>query len=498
MNSNYAKTTEISRVNWGAIMCHAGENVIISFAYLLEYAKGARTLAYVLSIIALSIIPIVIELTVYLRNRESKAIKYLVGLLFCVLYAYVLLTTTNPLGFVYIFPMFITITLFSDVIFDFLITALVVVLNVVSIILLHPDGFEGNDLASAEIQVLALVLIGVYLVITSRIIKRNNNEKLNLLSSEKKTISDLLDTVMSSSSKITEDIKIMSGEMTSLEDAVTQTKEAMKEVSIGTTDTAESLQEQLVSSEDIHNHVKIVYDMSKQLQGSMEETNHEVQNGKNNISSLMQQANESSKTSLELVPQLKELNEQMSKMHSIIEIITGIASQTNLLALNASIEAARAGEAGRGFNVVAGEIGSLSGQTQSATVTITELIQQVSIKIDSVVHAIQILMDSNKKQFELAASATENLDKIWTSQENLGAQTKGLDNTIDQLKSANEGIVESIQSVSSIMEEVSAHASETSATCDHNADIVDAMEKLVQELNDNAELLISKHNDKSL
>ncbi len=493
MESKQVKSTEMSRVNLGAIMCHAGENVIISIAYLLEYAKGARTLDYVLGIIAMAIIPIVIELFVYSKNKESKAIKYIVGLLFCVLYAYVLLTTTNPLAFAYIFPMLITITLFSDVIFDFLIAVLVVILNVISIILLHPDGFQGNDMASAEIQVLALVIVGIYLVVTSRVIKRNNTEKLDLLSSEKKTISDLLATVMTSSNKITEDIKIMSGEMTTLEDSVMQTKDAMKEVSEGTTDTAESLQEQLLSSEEIHNHVKIVHDMSKQLQSSMEETNHEVQDGKTNINSLMQQANESSKTSTQLVPQLKELNEQMDKMHSIIEIITGIANQTNLLALNASIEAARAGEAGKGFNVVAGEIGSLSGQTQSATVTITELIGQVSSKLDSVVNAIQILLKSNKKQFELAASATENLDKISSSQENLGTQTKDLDGIIDKLKSANEGIVESIQSVSSIMEEVSAHATETSSACDHNADIVDEMEQLVQELNENAELLMSKH-----
>ncbi|MGN6279048.1 MAG: methyl-accepting chemotaxis protein [Sphingomonas sp.] len=52
---------------------------------------------------------------------------------------------------------------------------------------------------------------------------------------------------------------------------------------------------------------------------------------------------------------------------SITQLIAGIATQSRLLALNARIEAARAGEAGRGFDVVANAIKTLSQQTFDAT-----------------------------------------------------------------------------------------------------------------------------------
>ncbi len=75
-----------------------------------------------------------------------------------------------------------------------------------------------------------------------------------------------------------------------------------------------------------------------------------------------------------LTDSMQKISDMSMKIEKIIGEIDSIAQQTNMLSLNASIEAARAGDMGRGFSVVARQVGALATRSAQAARETTELI----------------------------------------------------------------------------------------------------------------------------
>ncbi|MEH0370275.1 methyl-accepting chemotaxis protein [Vibrio mimicus] len=101
---------------------------------------------------------------------------------------------------------------------------------------------------------------------------------------------------------------------------------------------------------------------------------------------------------------MSELNQRVTSIREMVDMISGIADSTNLLALNAAIEAARAGEQGRGFAVVADEVRKLASDTSKQTTNIRDMMNEL---VNAATKSRQAVEESRKEMVSALQSSEE-------------------------------------------------------------------------------------------
>ncbi len=225
--------------------------------------------------------------------------------------------------------------------------------------------------------------------------------------------------------------------------------------------------------EEVHSNSNNLYDISQNLSESTTSLSdstllqasslQEISMTMEEYKSLVEQSSNNAKktentTSMvyskmyEIKTQTKSSIDATKLITEKINIINDIAMQINILSLNATIEAVKAGSAGKGFGVVASEIGSLAEVSKKAAIEIIDLVNETFAKVEvfgsTINETLPYVEESSKmvKQIQISgedqlnstleiSSAIGQLDKI--SQDNAYSSEIVMSNSKELKEKAN-------------------------------------------------------------
>ncbi len=222
-----------------------------------------------------------------------------------------------------------------------------------------------------------------------------------------------LNKIIDALNRLLKSIKSSSKEVLSTAGVVS---ESAQQVHHGSTEQSESLNVLSQETTAIEQNILDVDENTRMVGSLMETTQGHMETGGNYMKNLLLAMEDIDRNSVEI-----------TKINKFLE---DISFQTNILALNASVEAARAGESGRGFAIVAEEVGNLAAQS-------AESAKRTSGMIDSSLRAVKRGTEYANKVAESFRDIGEIADQISkiTEQlaENVTVQKHSLGNMTGQI-----------------------------------------------------------------
>lgn len=164
--------------------------------------------------------------------------------------------------------------------------------------------------------------------------------------------------------------------------AVSDMSSSSRQIADSADELAKTIEETSASVEQITSSIKLVEDHARQsAQVAAEVTMtanstgmEAVRAARDGMMNIQQEVTSSSEI-------IQRLGTRSKDIEKILKVIKDVTEQTNLLSLNAAILAAQAGEYGKGFGVVADEIGSLAERTAMSTLEISNIVGTIQREI---------------------------------------------------------------------------------------------------------------------
>ncbi|NMF04378.1 methyl-accepting chemotaxis protein [Clostridium beijerinckii] len=292
-----------------------------------------------------------------------------------------------------------------------------------------------------------------------------------------KNVRELIRTILDNSTELSASSEELTVSVHEISSKLSFINESTDEIAVGAEQTSSSTEKFVLSiqkiNENINNLAAIVnqevrksVDIKTKSSSMMEKSEDSIQLSRK----IYEEKNKKIKDAIERGKVVKEIE-------ILSESIVSIASETNLLALNARIEAARAGEMGKGFSVVADEVGKLAEESITTVSGIHEIVEEIKNVFEylsenskgilkyieqNVNDDYEFMIESSKSYENDARFINEMSEEIAIMVKSINSNIDNVDSTmrefssnIEKSKNNSNEILDSINEVTKEVEQIS-------------------------------------------
>lgn len=301
--------SDLERNNKTCMYAHLIDSSIMTLFCILQALSGLQTWGYIIIFAVLGFGPVIAEFFFWNKSHETPAIQHLVAIGFAVFYSFAIFTATNGLVFLFVIPMILIISVYNDAKYSLIINTGTVIESLIITIMgaqTGKFGYSGQD--NAVIQVVIMIMVGIYSYFTSQTLNINMAQKIQHAEESQSQSEKLLANLSELSDHVNQKINSIHQELDKLSTAAQTTQHAMQEVSSGAAEATNAVMEQGSQTQEIQDKIVIVNDVTQQIDANMKHTLDIVTEGSSSMQLLASQVDTSVQNSVDAASKLETLN----------------------------------------------------------------------------------------------------------------------------------------------------------------------------------------------
>lgn len=264
--------------------------------------------------------------------------------------------------------------------------------------------------------------------------------------------------------------------------AIQEISKTIDEIAKGASAQAEEAQLGVQVVDKLSDQINFVYES---YSGITNETNKIIDLntiGLKAVTTLRDKSKETYETSEKIFAVVENLTNTTKDIGLFVESIENIAEQTNLLALNAAIEAARAGEAGKGFAVVADEVRKLADQSRKSTEEINNMMQSIEEESALAISSMEIMKKVSQDQNLAVDKTNSSFNDIANAIDYIVEKINDVNTSVIKMQNDKSEVISAIENISSVSQQTAASSEEVAATTENQLKTLDDMKIAAESL----------------